>query len=81
MGDRDFGGFAKSPKHYTEQDLLRRGKQAVASRRVRQAVANGTLQKAEQCQLCGRFGKTVAHHYMGYDYPVQGMVDMPPMQC
>lgn len=57
------------PKHYDSAELERLGKQSLALRRVSQAVRNGTIKPDDHCALCTYVGKTVAHHYRGYDYP------------
>ncbi len=56
-------------KEYTDTELLKRGKQALALRRVSQAIRNGTLKRGDTCQTCGDKCETVAHHYKGYDKP------------
>lgn len=57
------------PKRYTDDELLQKGKQSLAMRRVQQAIANGTLKRLNRCQICDHEEKTVAHHYAGYDKP------------
>lgn len=54
---------------FNEEDFLYKGKQAVASRRLNQALVKGTIKKEFVCLVCGNEGKTVAHHYKGYDFP------------
>lgn len=61
--------FKTSPKQYTSEEFERMGKQALALRRISQALANGTISRAEKCALCGTVCKTVAHHHKGYDFP------------
>jgi len=56
-------------KKYDDGDYLRRGRQAVATQRVSQAVRNGTIQKTDTCASCGATCEPVAHHYAGYDHP------------
>lgn len=59
------------PKNYTDEELLYKGRQALAMRRVKQAKDNGTLVPATQCEVCDTIGPTVAHHWKGYSYPFQ----------
>jgi len=56
-------------KQYTDTELLHKGKQALAMRRVKQAVSNGTFKRGDTCQICGDKCETVAHHHSGYDKP------------
>ena len=56
-------------KQYTDAELLHKGKQALAMRRVNQAIRNGTFSRGDTCQICSDRCETVAHHYMGYDKP------------
>ncbi len=60
---------ANPPKRYTDAELLHKGRQAVAMRRVKQAKDNGTLVPATECEVCGDTCTTVAHHWKGYDFP------------
>lgn len=70
MNERDrYYKETKGYKSYSDNELLYKGKQIVAERRARQALANGTIEKKHQCEVCGRVGKTVMHHYKGYDCP------------
>lgn len=56
-------------KHYSEQEYIYIGMQAVAARRVNQAIKNGTLCRDTKCWVCYKEEKTEAHHYKGYEYP------------
>lgn len=67
--DKEYWKKRNPPKSYTDADLLYKGKQKLAHIRVRQAIANGTIQKNQTCEVCGKYDVTVAHHYAGYDYP------------
>lgn len=57
------------PKRYTDEELIHEGLRAIAVRRVRQALENGTLARVDVCEVCGCEGKTVAHHWNGYNHP------------
>lgn len=57
------------PKTFTDEELLHKGRQNVAIRRVKQAKDNGTLVPATHCEVCGDPCTTVAHHYKGYSHP------------
>jgi hypothetical protein len=54
---------------YSEDDFIYLGKQSVATRRLNQAVSNGTIKKGHKCVICGKTKGIVGHHYKGYDYP------------
>ena len=54
---------------YTQDELINKGKQSLASSRVNLAIKNGRLTRKDRCEVCGQKGKTLAHHYRGYDYP------------
>ena len=58
-----------SPKRYSNSDLLYKGLQSIAHRRLKQAIDNGTMRRGPACYTCGVLGKTAGHHYRGYEYP------------
>ena len=44
--------------------------QRLAYRLVYRALQKGTLMRPAYCQLCGQCGRICAHHWRGYDYPL-----------
>jgi len=54
---------------FSKEELLYKGMQVVAMRRLKQALDNGTIKKEQVCLVCEKEGKTVAHHYKGYEHP------------
>jgi len=63
--------FGNDIKFFTDEELLYKGKQVIAMRRVNQAIKCGTLKKPNECQVCGKKAKRIiAHHYNGYDNPL-----------
>ena len=69
MRDKAYWKWKNPPKDYTEEDYVHLGMQAVAVKRLNQAVANGTLARLDVCEVCGVAGPTVAHHWNGYERP------------
>ena len=59
----------KDYREYTIAEYIQIGKQAVAMRRINQAIKNGTRTRLDKCELCNKKENTVAHHYLGYDRP------------
>ena len=57
------------PKNYTDEEMLHKGRQTVAMRRVKQAKDNGTLIPPTECEICNKPCTPVAHHWKGYNYP------------
>ena len=55
------------PKEYDDEDLIYLGRASLASRRVNQAVKNGTMTRSEQCEVCGKKTKTHGHHWNGHE--------------
>lgn len=67
---RDFWKSINQTKDYSDAEYERIGKQAIASKRLNQAIANGTIQKGTSCVTCDcEDDNLVAHHWKGYDYP------------
>lgn len=61
--------FKSKPKSYTDDELIKKGKQAVALNRVSQAIQSETLTRGVSCQICDSDNNIVAHHWKGYEFP------------
>jgi len=56
-------------KEYDLYDFIYKGMQSIAGLRINQALRNGTFERADKCEICGKEYKTIAHHWNGYENP------------
>ena len=54
----------------TEKEKRRRKVQGSAHDSIEYAVKRGQVIKPDACQICGWTKNLVAHHYRGYDHPL-----------